>query len=210
MVTMPLKKYLAKRNLKRSKEPLAKIHKRKKGKLRFVVQKHAASHLHYDFRLEVDGVLKSWAVPKGPSMNPGDKRLAIMVEDHPYDYKDFEGIIPSGYGAGVVLIWDQGTYYVEEGDTEERMREGLDEGRLHFFLEGKKLKGEFSLVRMAGRDRQWLLIKRKDAYASTSDVLKKGRSVISNLSMEGFIKKKMATLSKRLVSKRSASALKKK
>lgn len=192
---MFLKKYLAKRNLKKSKEPKATIFKRKKGKLRFVVQKHAASHLHYDFRLELDGVLKSWAVPKGPSLNPQEKRLAMMVEDHPYDYKDFEGIIPEGYGAGVVLIWDQGTYTVPEGkDLQESMHNGLKEGKLHFILEGKKLKGGFSLVRLKGKEKEWLLIKNKDDYATDKDILKKDYSVVSKLTMESFIKRAMKKL----------------
>jgi len=139
-----LKKYRAKRNLKVSKEPLPKLLKRKKGLLHFVVHKHAASHLHYDFRMEVDGVLKSWAVPKGPSLNPSDKRLAIRVEDHPFAYKDFEGVIPKGYGAGKVLIWDQGTYFIDDAkESEQLAREGLKKGVLHFTLNGKKLKGSF-------------------------------------------------------------------
>jgi bifunctional non-homologous end joining protein LigD len=193
---MFLKEYRAKRNLKKSKEPAPKKHKGRPGKLRFVVQKHAASHLHYDFRLELDGVLKSWAIPKGPSLNPQEKRLAMMVEDHPYDYKDFEGIIPEGYGAGVVLIWDRGTYTVPEGNTEEEMRKGLAEGKVHIVLEGKKLKGEFSLVRFKGKEKEWLLIKKKDRFASDKDILKKDRSVVSNLSMEEFIEKEMTNLKK--------------
>src|SRR5690242_10032401 len=110
---MKLFKYKAKRNLKSSKEPPAVIKKKKSSSLAFVIQEHHARHLHYDLRLELDGVLKSWAIPKQPSMNPSIKRLAIMVEDHPYTYKDFEGTIPSGYGAGTVKIWDRGTYSVD-------------------------------------------------------------------------------------------------
>ena len=139
--------------------------------LAFVVQRHDASHLHYDFRLELNGVLKSWAIPKGPSMNPYDKRLAIMVEDHPYNYKDFEGVIPKGnYGAGIVEIWDKG-YYTDESDsekeqTEEYMNDGLTAGHLHFILHGKKLKGAFALIRMKSReDNAWLLIKQEDEFA---------------------------------------------
>jgi bifunctional non-homologous end joining protein LigD len=131
--------------------------------MRFVVHEHHATRLHYDFRLEIAGVLKSWAVPKGPSMNPSDKRLAVMVEDHPLEYGDFEGIIPQGnYGAGAVLIWDSGEF-----QTEEDPEMGLKKGRLSFTLNGKKLKGDFSLVLMKGRGsgRDWLLIKGKDSFA---------------------------------------------
>lgn len=131
--------------------------------LRFVVHEHHASRLHYDLRLEVGGVLASWAVPKGPSMNPADKRLAVRVEDHPLEYGSFEGIIPNGsYGAGAVVIWDQGIFRPLE-DPEL----GLRRGRLSFYLKGKKLRGEFSLVLMKGRGsgKDWLLMKKKDSYA---------------------------------------------
>ena len=130
--------------------------------MRFVVHEHHASHLHYDFRLEIAGVLKSWAIPKGPSMNPAEKRLAVMVEDHPLEYGDFEGIIPEGnYGAGPVLIWDSGEFK-PEGDLENF----LAKGKLVFTLDGKKLKGAFSLVLMKGRGsgKDWLLIKGKDSF----------------------------------------------
>ncbi len=150
---MSLKAYQKKRNLKVSKEPAAKLRKRTSDKLQFVVQKHAATHLHYDFRLEMNGVLKSWAIPKGPSMNPEEKRLAVQVEDHPFDYKDFEGVIPEGYGAGTVRIWDRGTYTL---DSKRK-------NSLRITLHGKKLKGGFALVRF--RDKNWLLIKSKDEYA---------------------------------------------
>jgi bifunctional non-homologous end joining protein LigD len=134
--------------------------------LRFVVQKHRASHLHYDFRLEADGVLKSWAVPKGPSLNPADRRLAMQVEDHPLDYRDFEGVIPAGnYGAGQVIVWDRGTYRLAEGsDAAAEIRRG----KIKFILRGHKLHGMFTLVRMRPRDgsaNAWLLIKDKDAGA---------------------------------------------
>jgi bifunctional non-homologous end joining protein LigD len=131
--------------------------------MKFVVHEHHATRLHYDFRLEISGVLKSWAVPKGPSMNPAEKRLAVMVDDHPLDYGDFEGIIPEGhYGAGPVLIWDSGKFE-PEGDPEA----GLKKGRLSFTLEGKKLKGAFALVQMKGRGagKDWLLIKAQDSFA---------------------------------------------
>jgi len=131
--------------------------------MKFVVHEHHATRLHYDFRLEIAGVLKSWAIPKGPSMNPADKRLAVMVEDHPVEYGEFEGIIPQGnYGAGPVLIWDSGEF-----QTEEDPEMGLKKGRLSFTLNGKKLKGDFSLVLMKGRGtgKDWLLIKGKDSFA---------------------------------------------
>lgn len=124
---------------------------------RFVVHEHHARHLHYDFRLEMNGVLKSWAVPKVPSMDPTVKRLAILVEDHPLDYADFEGIIPEGqYGAGRVIIWDKGTYQLLRGDVES--------GRMEFFINGKKLRGIFVLVRMKGKEKEWLLMKKRNEY----------------------------------------------
>ena len=137
---MSLSKYNQKRDFKQTQEPKGKIEK-SASKLIFVVQKHAASHLHYDFRLEMDGVLKSWAVPKGPSMNPDDKRLAMMVEDHPYSYKDFEGTIPAGnYGAGNVIVWDNGTYTPDEPteNPEKTLLADLKKGHLSFILKGKK------------------------------------------------------------------------
>jgi bifunctional non-homologous end joining protein LigD len=131
--------------------------------MRFVIHEHHATRLHYDFRLEIGEVLKSWAIPKGPSMNPADKRLAVMVEDHPLEYADFEGIIPQGlYGAGPVLIWDSGEFQ-PEGNPESELKKG----KISFYLEGKKLKGTFSLVLMKGRGsgKDWLLIKGKDSFA---------------------------------------------
>ena len=184
---MALKKYLAKRDLKKSHEPKATIGRRKKGELLFVVHKHAASHLHYDFRLEVDGVLKSWAVPKGPSLDPSIKHLAIQVEDHPYDYRTFEGVIPQGYGAGTVMIWDRGTYSVDENpraSSEQLIREGLKKGEIHFTLNGDKLKGRFSLVKLKKEGDEWLLIKSKDAFASQEDVTQMDRSAHSNKTLE--------------------------
>ncbi|HLF52685.1 DNA polymerase ligase N-terminal domain-containing protein [Flavobacterium sp.] len=188
---MTLDKYSQKRNFSSTAEPEAEI-KKSQNELIFVVQKHAASHLHYDFRLELDGVLKSWAIPKGPSMNPEEKRLAIMVEDHPYNYKDFEGTIPEGnYGAGTVIVWDNGTYTPSEekykGSVENKLKEDLDEGHLSFILKGKKLKGEFSLVKFKGKqDNAWLLIKKDDPYATDDDILKKDKSVISNATLESL------------------------
>lgn len=123
----------------------------------FVIHEHHASHLHFDFRLEMDGFLKSWAVPKGPSMDPAEKRLAILVEDHPLDYGTFEGTIPEGrYGAGKVLIWDKGKYRLLHGNVAS--------GRIEFSLNGEKLKGIFVLAKMKGKDKEWLLIKKKDDY----------------------------------------------
>ena len=139
---MALSLYTKKRNFSVSPEPKAAIKKNTDG-LSFVIQLHKASHLHYDFRLEMDGVLKSWAVPKGPSMNPGDKRLALMVEVHPYSYKDFKGIIPAGYGAGIVEIWDNGKYIdinnSDKATAEKNLKAGLKAGNLKFILYGKKL-----------------------------------------------------------------------
>src|SRR4051794_38340090 len=162
-----------------------------KDKLVFVVQKHDASRLHYDFRLEMEGVLKSWAVPKGPSLDPSVKRLAMMVEDHPYDYRDFEGIIPEGnYGAGTVIVWDEGTYtpiekFPDKKSQEKHLLQSLKDGSLKFVLNGKKLKGEFALVRTNGMgENSWLLIKHKDKYASKTDITEKDKSVISGKTLE--------------------------
>ena len=142
------------------------------NRLVFVVQKHAARALHYDLRLELEGVLKSWAVPRGPSLNPSVKRLAVMVEDHPLDYKDFEGVIPEGnYGAGSVIIWDRGFYrHPSDSDGKESERlllEGLKKGDMKFVLEGEKLQGEFALVKTRKDEKSWLLLKKKDRYATT-------------------------------------------
>jgi len=167
---MALKDYNNKRKFDETTEPKGKT-KKSKDQLIFVIQRHAASRLHYDFRLEMEGVLKSWAVPKGPSLNPEDKRLAMMVEDHPYDYKDFEGNIPEGnYGAGQVEIWDSGTYEpldeTSKLSVEKELLKELKAGSLKFILHGKKLKGEFALVKMKNAENNaWLLIKHKDKFA---------------------------------------------
>jgi bifunctional non-homologous end joining protein LigD len=185
---MSLTQYKKKRSFDKTPEPTGG--KPTDDKLHFVVQKHHASHLHYDFRLEMEGVLKSWAVPKGPSMDPSVKRLAMMVEDHPWDYRNFEGIIPSGYGAGTVIVWDEGTYEPAEKkkskkENEKSLLHHLYEGSLSFVLKGKKLKGEFSLVKTKSRgDNAWLLIKKDDEYANTADISKKDKSVLSNKTLE--------------------------
>lgn len=191
---MSLQTYHKKRHFERTPEPRGKpAHGR--GALRFVVQKHDASRLHYDFRLELDGALKSWAVPKGPSQNPADKRLAIMVEDHPLDYRTFEGTIPAGnYGAGTVMVWDEGTYHAAEsstGGSEQRaLRDGLEQGHVSIVLDGHKLKGGFSLIKTKrGKDNEWLLIKKHDAWASTADVTENDRSVNSGRSLDEIARK---------------------
>lgn len=187
---MGLVEYKKKRSLKNTPEPAggksdAHMH-------RFVVQKHAASHLHYDFRLEMGGVLKSWAVPKGPSMDPSVKRLAMMVEDHPYDYRTFEGIIPEGnYGAGTVIVWDEGVYHSGNGEFTSKKEEDKNllqqvaSGKIKFTIDGSKLKGEFVLIKAPGREKNaWLLMKLKDKHATKKDILKDNTSAISGKTME--------------------------
>src|SRR5438270_1422425 len=182
-----LKKYKTMRDFGATPEPSGG--KPKKTKLPiFVIQKHHASHLHYDFRLEMEGVLKSWAVPKGPSYDPTMKRLAMMTEDHPYDYASFEGVIPAGnYGAGNVIIWDNGTWeFIEPGDDPVK---ALQQGKLTFRMFGKKMFGEWALVRIRGRSpkgNEWLLLKHKDKYANANvDVTEVApRSVVSNLDVD--------------------------
>lgn len=188
---MSLTLYKKKRSFKDTPEPSGAKKAKKKQALLFVVQKHDARRLHYDFRLEVRGVLISWAVPKGPSLNPDDKRLAMHVEDHPFDYKDFEGIIPKGnYGAGTVIVWDSGTYEPAEkaatkGEQERILLRDYHKGTLHIVLKGEKLKGEFALVKTQGReDNAWLLIKKKDRYSKSTDITKKDKSVISQKTIE--------------------------
>src|SRR6478735_7565254 len=167
---MSLEEYNQKRDFSKTPEPKTTGQKAK-GELRFVVQRHDASKLHYDFRLEMEGVLKSWAVPKGPSLNPSDKRLAVAVEDHPLSYRTFEGDIPAGnYGAGHVDIWDEGTYHHTEtvGKAGEKvLLEELEKGSIHFVLEGKKLQGAFTLLKMKGKQEDaWLLMKKDDEFAT--------------------------------------------
>src|SRR5579862_1736662 len=175
---MALEEYKRKRNFKKTPEPegAGEVIKSAKGPTRFFcVQKHLASHLHYDFRLEHNGVLLSWAVPKGPSLDPKTKRLAMMTEDHPVDYGEFEGVIPEGYGAGIVMLWDRGTWTPQVDDVDA----ALKKGDLKFTLDGYKLKGSWVLVRTSGRfpgarsgadGRSWLLIKHKDDWAGDLDI----------------------------------------
>lgn len=167
-----LQRYKTKRDFKKTKEPAGKI---KKASTRstgtFVIQQHAARAMHYDVRLEIDGVMVSWAVPKGPSLNPRTKRLAIMTEDHPMEYSKFEGIIPKGeYGAGPVIVWDRGTYknIREKDDKPVPMKTCLRQGLIEVFFRGKKIKGAYALVRTSPKTAeksQWLLIKMRDEYA---------------------------------------------
>src|SRR5690242_18364011 len=183
---MSLSVYNKKRNFSKTSEPVGAV-KKAASKLWFVVQRHKAKQLHYDFRLELDGVLKSWAVPKGPSLNTADKRLAMMVEDHPYDYKDFEGTIPEGnYGAGTVMIWDEGEYHALETEDPKAsarlLKRGLHKGMIKFFLKGKKLYGGFALIKLKAfkgksSENSWLLIKEKDEHVVKTDVTKQDTSV---------------------------------
>jgi bifunctional non-homologous end joining protein LigD len=197
---MPLEEYKRKRRFEETPEPPPKVEK--KAGHRFVVQKHRATRLHYDFRLEMEGVLKSWAVPKGPSLDPADKRLAMQVEDHPVSYFDFEGTIPEGnYGAGTVMVWDVGTWeplspkpvngkYVAGTDAEAV--DMLQKGDLKFRLHGKKLNGDFALIHMKARrpgskGTEWLLIKKQDEYAVPGyDIEKYDKSVLSKRTMAGI------------------------
>ena len=188
MAKSALTEYSAKRTFATTPEPPPAVPAPGSGPLLFVVQQHSATRLHYDFRLECDGVLKSWAVPKGPSLDRSEKRLAVQTEDHPYDYASFEGVIPPGqYGAGEVIVWDCGVYSPDEGDTtwfhdraqaEREVRQGLEQGKLSVLLRGEKLKGSFALVRTKEKN-QWLLIKHKDRFAVSEDVTLKNQSVLS-------------------------------
>jgi bifunctional non-homologous end joining protein LigD len=184
-----LAEYNRKRHFGVTPEPQGKLGRTKRKSLEFVVQKHRASRLHYDFRLEHDGVMLSWAVPKGPSTDPANKRFAMQTEDHPIEYNQFEGVIPEGqYGGGTVMIWDRGTWEPEVNDVEK----ALARGDLKFKLYGKKLRGSWVLVRM--RPRQWLLIKHRDEAAATGDITAaKSRSAVSRRSLAGIARKAGAT-----------------
>ena len=188
---MELKEYTAKRKFEQTPEPKPGLGK-EAGGLLFVVHKHAARAMHYDLRLELEGVLKSWAVPKGPSLDPSLKRLAVMVEDHPFEYKDFEGVIPEGnYGSGSVIIWDRGHYHHplagSAGESEKLLLDGLRKGNLKFVLDGEKLHGEFALVRTGTDGKTWLLIKKKDRGADGEDILRENRSVASRKTLEELL-----------------------
>jgi bifunctional non-homologous end joining protein LigD len=191
---MPLEAYRKKRDFKETPEPPG--HVRGTGRRRqpiFVVQKHDASRLHYDFRLEIDGVLTSWAVPKGPSMNPADKRLAVMTEDHPLEYADFEGVIPEGqYGAGTVMVWDKGGY---EPAADVPMDRQLARGKIDIVLHGRKLRGGFTLIKTGTQSasprqaKNWLLVKRRDEYADSSwniEAPALSRSVLTGRTLEAI------------------------
>lgn len=188
-----LEEYQAKRDFQKTAEPAAEPGKRT-GALRFVIQKHAARRLHYDLRLELDGVLLSWAVPKGPSLNPDDKRLAVQTEDHPIEYQSFEGNIPKGeYGAGSMIIWDAGTYHPDwnhvrnpgNKDEEAYLRKGIKEGKITFVLQGKKVSGSWTLFRLNSSAKDWLLRKNHDEFVSESrDLTEEDASVVSGRTIE--------------------------
>lgn len=189
-----LEEYRAKRDFRHTPEP---ADGGEGSGDRFVIQKHDASSLHYDFRLEVDGALRSWAVPKGPSTDPGEKRLAVPTEDHPLDYGDFEGVIPEGeYGAGAVMVWDRGTYrnLTEDDGVEKPIDEALDDGHASFWLEGEKIRGGYALTRTGyGDDARWLLVKmdddeadaRRDPVSTQPDSVETGRSLEEIAEEEG-------------------------
>lgn len=176
-----LSTYTQKRNFNETPEPKPKVKKSEKQNI-FVIQQHHASHMHFDLRLEMDGILKSWAVPKGPSLDPKIKRLAALTEDHPLDYATFEGIIPSGYGAGTVIVWDTGTYENVSMKNEKpiSMHDAFEKGHITFIVHGKKLKGGYTLIRFKEKD--WLLIKIDDKYADArkNPVNTRKKSVLSD------------------------------
>src|SRR5580693_7987674 len=181
---MSLKKYVEKRHFDRTPEPAPQAADSHPHPLQYCVQRHHATNLHYDLRLEVDGALKSWAVPKGPTLDPAEKRLAMMVEDHPIEYGSFEGVIPKGnYGAGSVMLWDRGTY---ELLGQIPVEEQLAKGDFKFHLSGEKLRGDFALVRTKrGKGNEWLLLKKKDAFAKTDwDTEDHARSVATGRTQE--------------------------
>ena len=189
---MALEAYRKKRNFDHTPEPPGDVRRAARRRTpNFVVQKHDASRLHYDFRLEINGVLTSWAVPKGPSMNPADKRLAVMTEDHPLEYADFEGVIPKGqYGAGTVMVWDKGWYEPASGLPPDRQ---LARGKIDVVLHGRKLREGFTIIRTTNRSsgrsqtRNWLLVKHRDEYADSSwniEAPTLNRSVLTGRTLE--------------------------
>src|SRR3954447_11247960 len=193
MAKEKLADYTAKRSFGATPEPAPAPLGKRAGPLLFVIQLHAARRTHYDLRLECDGVLKSWAVPKGPSLDPSEKRLAAQTEDHPFEYASFEGVIPTGqYGAGQMIVWDCGVYspdddgeywFHDHAEAQRRVREGLDKGKLGFLLRGVKVKGSFALVRMADK-KNWLLIKHKDRFVTKTDPTAQDRSVLSGATLD--------------------------
>ncbi|MFP4470977.1 MAG: DNA polymerase ligase N-terminal domain-containing protein [Bacteroidales bacterium] len=190
-----LNEYQKKRDFKKTTEP-GGGKKQSSGKPRFVIQKHDASNLHYDFRLEIDDVLKSWAIPKGPSTDPSEKRMAVNTEDHPLEYADFEGTIPEDeYGGGTVIVWDGGTYRnlrAEKEDDKKTMSESFDDGKVEVWLEGKKLKGGYVLIRTGKKDdNKWLFKKMKDdeADARRNPVSSEPKSILSDLTIKEMEKK---------------------
>jgi bifunctional non-homologous end joining protein LigD len=213
--TAKLGEYRRKRDFTKTREPAggtksatrvgSSVRKKRAATLHFVVQKHEASHLHFDFRLELDGVMKSWAVPKGPSYDPRVRRLAMEVEDHPIEYNTFEGTIPQGeYGGGTVMLWDRGTYEAENGGGTEALRDGYARGDLKFVLHGERLRGGWVLVRMKRPGRpQWLLIKHRDEFAtSATDIVEEATtSVVTGRTMEDIAAgKKRASRSRKAAS----------
>lgn len=203
---MPLDEYRKKRDFQETPEPAGRRLGRRaaRGPI-FVVQKHAASHLHYDFRLEIDGVLASWAVPKGPSMNPADRRLAIRTEDHPIDYAGFEGVIPKGhYGAGTVMVWDKGTCAFDGDDSAS---EQLSRGELKFTLAGQKLEGGFVLIQTSGRS--WFLIKRRDDHAKAAWSIERDiHSALTGRTMQQIEKQQQGDRAKKDVGQGKAQSTK--
>jgi DNA ligase D-like protein (predicted 3'-phosphoesterase) len=186
----PLAEYRRKRDPKKTPEPAGRSRRRRRGDLRFVIQQHDATSMHWDFRLEAAGVLKSWAVPKGPSTDPKEKRLAMPTEDHPLGYADFEGVIPEGqYGAGPVIVWDTGTYrnLTEKDGNEVPVEDAVDAGHVKVFLEGEKLRGGYALTRIGrGKKPRWILVKLRDdqADARRNPVRTQPQSVISGKTIE--------------------------
>jgi bifunctional non-homologous end joining protein LigD len=214
---MSLSLYKKKRRFDITPEPEGK-EKSSKGFLRFVIQKHDASHVHYDFRLEMEGVLKSWAVPKGPSLNPADKRLAMQVEDHPYDYRNFEGVIPAGnYGGGTVIVWDEGTYMpmdaegISRKEQEKLLLKQLYSGNLKIRMFGEKIKGDYALFQMKGRgERSWILVKKNDEFASPEDITGNDKSVKSGKTLVEVAEDHGTTVNHPEAHTKKSSALKRK